>query len=100
METGNLVVSWVLQLKEIVAICGLLWLIWFTYAKHIPFILLRDQQRAEKDADRAATAHQRDQERWTAALDKTTAVLERLDATMHSMVHEVKEVIRVPRGRA
>ena len=42
--------------------------------------------------DRNAAAHQRDQERWAAALDKMTAVLERLDGTMHSMVAKMEGV--------
>ena len=98
METGDLVVKWILQLKEVIALCGLLWLIWFVFAKHMPFILMRDQNRAEKDADRAASAHQRDQERWAQALDKMTLVLERLDGTMHSMVAKMEEWARLPCG--
>lgn len=100
METGNLVVSWVLQLKEIIAICGLLWLIWFTYAKHIPFILMRDQNRAEKEAERRDLSHQCDQERWAMGLDKMTGVVERLDNTMHTMVARLEDFVRQPKSRS
>lgn len=108
MESIDL--RWLLQLKDLPALLGLMALIWFTYTKHIPFLILTITNRFEKEMarmveahqkemERTSTAHARDQEQWAASMDRSTTAIEKLDSSIHSLVQEMREVTRgVKRG--
>lgn len=103
MESIDL--RWLLQLKDLPALLGLMALIWFTYTKHIPFLVLQLTARFEeemtrlsdahqKEMDRVATSHARDQAQWTASMDRSTTAIEKLESSIHSLVQEMREVTR------
>lgn len=103
MESIDL--RWLLQLKDLPALLGLMALIWFTYTKHIPFLVLQLTSRFEKEMtrlceahqkemERVATSHARDQAQWTASMDRSTTAIEKLESSIHSLVQEMREVTR------
>lgn len=83
VETGNQVVNWILQLKELIALVSLCLLIWFTYAKHIPFLLLREQNRSEREG-----------ERWAKGMERITEAIEKLEESLNTMVLKMDEMSR------
>lgn len=102
---GTVDLQWLLQLKDLPALLGLMALIWFTYTKHIPFLVLQLTLRFEKEMtrlseahqkemDRVATAHARDQAQWAASMDRSTTAIEKLESSIHSLVQEMREVTR------
>lgn len=75
-------VSWVLQLKEIIALVAILGLVWFIMTKHIPFLLLRESERSEREAQRHQTNH--------AALKEC---IDKLDDTMRQGLDHIKDAV-------
>lgn len=81
IETGNVVVSWILQCREMVTTLAICYLLWFLMAKHIPFLAARDDERAAREGNRS-----------DAAMTKITQVVEGLDTTMHGVLSKLEEI--------
>lgn len=75
-------VSYVLQLKEIVALVAILGLVWFIMTKHIPFLLDRESDRSEKEANRHQVNHK-----------ILTDCIEKLDDTMKDGLDQIKDAV-------
>jgi hypothetical protein len=65
------VVGWIIQLKELLALVSLIVLIWFIMTKHIPFLMMREAERAEREA----TRHQKNYDTMMAGFDKLSDTL-------------------------
>jgi len=78
----NEVIGWILQVKEIIALVSVLAFCWFIMTKHIPFLLLREGERSEREAIR----HQAQQ----VALEKC---IEKIDDTMRDGLDRLKDAI-------
>ena len=81
MDVGQMV-SWVLQLKEIIALVAILGLVWFIMTKHIPFLLLRESERAEREAARHQANH-----------NNLKECINKLDDTMRTGLDHIKEAV-------
>lgn len=76
------VIGWILQIKEIIALVSVLAFCWFIMTKHIPFLLLREGERSQREADRHQANH--------AAMEKC---IDKLDDTMRTGLDHLKDAI-------
>lgn len=76
------IVGWILQLKEIIALATLVLVIYHLLTKLIPFLLLREGERSEREAARHQANH--------AALERC---IEKLDDTMRQGLNHLKDAI-------
>lgn len=60
------VINYVVQAKEVIALVSMIWLVMFIMTKHIPFLLMRSDERSERESNR----HHQDRERLATTLDK------------------------------
>lgn len=75
-------VSYVLQMKEMIALVAILGLVWFIMTKHIPFLLMRESERAEKEANRHQINH-----------DSLKECIDKLDSTMRNGLDHIKDAV-------
>lgn len=75
-------IGWILQVKEIIALVSVLAFCWFIMTKHIPFLLLREGERQEREAVRHQSNH--------AAMEKC---IDKLDDTMRVGLDRLKDAI-------
>lgn len=75
-------ISYILQVKEMIALLALLWFCWFLLAKHLPFLLSRSDDRAEREAVR----HESNRVVMERAIEK-------LDDTMRAGLNQLKDAL-------
>jgi hypothetical protein len=75
-------IGWILQVKEIIALVSVLAFCWFIMTKHIPFLLMREAERSEREAARHQSNH--------AAMEKC---IDKLDDTMRNGLDHLKDAI-------
>lgn len=108
-ETGNMVVGWILQLREILAMAMLCFLLWHIVARLLPYLMKREDDRAAAAQKREDERAARDDERWSRGLEKLGdklseviqetgkqkgEVVEKLDLTMHALLMKLEEMSR------
>lgn len=82
VATGNALVSWVIQVKELVALLMLCILIVYTYLKLLPYLLDREESRAQREA-----------ERNQANLVALSGVVSKLESTMEQALNRIDHTL-------
>lgn len=90
---GNQAVSWILQLKEIIALVALLLGWWHLQSKHIPFLLMREQEKARQEADRFQQVLKSLEDRHQSNHAAIERLLEKLNDTLAEGLQHLKDVL-------
>ena len=90
---GNQAVSWILQLKEIIALVALLLGWWHLQSKHIPFLLMREQEKARQEADRFQQVLKSLEDRHQSNHAAIERLLEKLNDTLADGLQHLKDVL-------
>ena len=92
-EVGSAAVGWVLQLKEIIALVAVLLYGWHLQSKHIPFLMMREQERAKQEADRFQMMLKSLEDRHQSNHAAIERLLEKLNDTLAEGLQHLKDVL-------
>src|SRR5574343_749809 len=90
---GNRAVSWILQRKEIIGLVALLLCLWHLHSKHIPFLLMREQEKARQEADRFQQVLKSLEDRHQSNHAAIERLLEKLNDTLAEGLQHLKDVL-------
>lgn len=92
-EIGSSAVGWILQLKEIIALVAVLLYGWHLQSKHIPFLLMREAERAKNEGDRFQIMLSALEERHQSNHASIERLLEKLNDTLADGLQHLKDVL-------